>query len=294
MSFMSKKYVIYSVFFGFSFMMACSKNHKTQVDYVNPYMGNISHLLVPTYPTIHLPNSMLRVYPERADYTSDLIKGLPVIVTSHRGSSAFNISPVNGDASSLFAIKNYTYDNERITPYRYSVYLDEEKVQVDYAPSHQSGIYTIVFGDEALNRLIINTRNGKLETNGISVSGYQQIGKGPTKVFLYLETEQTIKNAGVLMDQVIHYDQNTTEGINAALVIDFAEKQVNLRYGISFISSEQAMKNLKREINTFSVDEIAKKGRDKWNEALSKIEVTGASDNEKRYSIPLFTGFTNG
>ena len=30
----------------------------TPVDYVNPYIGNISHLLVPTYPTIHLPNSM--------------------------------------------------------------------------------------------------------------------------------------------------------------------------------------------------------------------------------------------
>ena len=39
------------------------------VDYVNPYMGNISHLLVPTFPTVHLPNSMLRVYPERADFT---------------------------------------------------------------------------------------------------------------------------------------------------------------------------------------------------------------------------------
>ena len=39
----------------------------TPVDYVNPYMGNISHLLVPTYPTVHLPNSMLRIYPERAD-----------------------------------------------------------------------------------------------------------------------------------------------------------------------------------------------------------------------------------
>lgn len=25
----------------------------TPVDYVNPYMGNISHLLVPTYPTVH-------------------------------------------------------------------------------------------------------------------------------------------------------------------------------------------------------------------------------------------------
>ena len=48
----------------------------TPVDYVNPYMGNISHLLVPTYPTVHLPNSMLRIYPERADYTSDKNKRL--------------------------------------------------------------------------------------------------------------------------------------------------------------------------------------------------------------------------
>ena len=36
---------------------------KNPVDYVNPYMGNISHLLVPTYPLVHLPNGMLRVYP---------------------------------------------------------------------------------------------------------------------------------------------------------------------------------------------------------------------------------------
>ena len=48
------------------------------VDYVNPYMGNISHLLVPTYPIVHLPNSMLRFYPQRGDYTSGKLHGLPV------------------------------------------------------------------------------------------------------------------------------------------------------------------------------------------------------------------------
>ncbi|MCK9179950.1 MAG: glycoside hydrolase family 92 protein, partial [Bacteroides sp.] len=56
---------------------------KTPVDYVNPYIGNISHLLVPTFPTIHLPNSMVRVYPERENFTSNRISGLPLIVTSH-------------------------------------------------------------------------------------------------------------------------------------------------------------------------------------------------------------------
>lgn len=87
---------------------------KDFVDYVNPYIGNISHLLVPTYPTVHLPNSMLRVYPERGDYTSDRVNGLPVVVTSHRGSSAFNLSPVQGEVSR--PIVSYSYDLENITP----------------------------------------------------------------------------------------------------------------------------------------------------------------------------------
>ena len=34
---------------------------KAPVDYVNPYMGNISHLLVPTYPIVHLPNNKISI-----------------------------------------------------------------------------------------------------------------------------------------------------------------------------------------------------------------------------------------
>ena len=61
-----------------------SGSTQAPVDFVNPYMGNISHLLVPTYPTVHLPNSMLRVYPERGDFTGDRLNGLPIVVTNHR------------------------------------------------------------------------------------------------------------------------------------------------------------------------------------------------------------------
>jgi hypothetical protein len=44
-------------------IFTCGRKLPESVYYVNPYMGNISHLLVPTYPTVHLPNSMLRFYP---------------------------------------------------------------------------------------------------------------------------------------------------------------------------------------------------------------------------------------
>ena len=79
---------------------ASASEVKEPVDFVNPYIGNISHLLVPTFPTVQLPNSMLRVYPERADYTAQLLNGLPVIVTNHRERSAFKINPGHDGAMS--------------------------------------------------------------------------------------------------------------------------------------------------------------------------------------------------
>jgi predicted alpha-1,2-mannosidase len=271
----------------------CEGQVKSPVDYVNPYMGNISHLLVPTYPTVHLPNSLLRIYPERADYTSDQITGLPVAVTSHRGSSAFNLSPVNGTTLPVAPIMKYTYDQEKIMPYRYSVYLDEENIAVDFAPSHQSGIYSIRFEKEAVNRLVINTRNGTLTQTPKGISGYQRIGRSPTLIYFYLETEQPIvkieqvgggseRNEGNERNEKNERNEgNEGSRRNDAYVLTFNSKQLNLRYGISFISAEQAEKNLKREINTYDLALVASAGRDVWNKALSKIEVEGDCDDAK-------------
>ena len=126
---------------------------KAPVDYVNPYMGNISHLLVPTYPTVHLPNSMLRIYPQREDYTSNKLKGLPVIVTSHRGNSAFSINPFNSFCDSLekgsrSSFILYNYDNEKIKPYYYSVFLSDYDIG-KICPFSSVGFISIRFPDRA-------------------------------------------------------------------------------------------------------------------------------------------------
>lgn len=154
---------------------------KQPVDYVNPYMGNISHLLVPTSPTIHMPNSMLRVYPERSDFTTDAIKGLPLIVTSHRGSSAFNLSPYQGDKSGIAPVIKFSYDNEKLTPYNYSVLLDDQQTQVEYALSHQSAIYNIEY--KQVNSpvyLILNSKNGGMMVENNTISGFQRLANNTT------------------------------------------------------------------------------------------------------------------
>jgi predicted alpha-1,2-mannosidase len=254
---------------------------KEPVDYVNPYMGNISHLLVPTYPTIHLPNSIMRVYPERSDFTGDLLNGLPLIVTSHRGRSAFNLSPYQGDEQKIKPVIQYSYDQEKIKPYSYSVFLDEQETEIRFAPSHQSALYEIKFSPDKPSYLIINSGAGELKWDGKAVSGFQTIGNG-TNVFIYLETEVLPTGTFVLKDGKL-ISTSGLEEKNSCLVLKFGNKDsiTRVRYGVSFISEDQARKNLDREIKNYDINSLAAEGRKIWNEELGKIGVQGGSDNDK-------------
>ena len=251
------------------------------VDEVNPYMGNISHLLVPTFPTIHLPNSMLRVYPERRDFTEITINGLPLIVTSHRGSSAFNLSTYQGDPKNLKPVISYSYDHEKITPYSYSVYLDEQQAHVDYGVSHQSAIYHFSYERNEDVYLVLNSRNGAMQWDGKAVSGYQQLAN-QTRVYLWLIPESLPSEVQVLTASGLA-SGTEVEGRNAAVVLRFpaTTKELTLRYGISFIETSQAKKNMEREVSGKSLAEVRKAGRDIWNEALGRIDIEGGSENER-------------
>ena len=265
---------------GCSAISVNSKN-KQPVDYVNPYMGNISHLLVPTFPTIHMPNSLMRVYPERRDFTGDLLNGLPLIITSHRGSSAFNLSPYQGEESSIRPIINYSYDQEVLTPYSYSVYLDDEQIQVDFGLSHQSAAYEIKFEKNGPAYLILSSRNGALKWDGKAFSGYQTITNN-TKVYLYMVP-------GTAPQQVLSLNRNevqeatSAEGRNVCLILKYPQvtDRLEVRYGISFIDADQAQKNMEREVSGKTVAQLQSLGRDVWNAALGKLEVTGGTDADK-------------
>ena len=258
-----------------------AKMTKDYVDYVNPYMGNISHLLVPTYPTVHLPNSLLRVYPERGDYTSDRLFGLPLIVTSHRGKSAFNLSPLVKLPSDLKPVQLYSYDQEEIHPYAYSVLLDQENIEVDYALSHQSGIYTFTFPANSTKYLQFNSQDGKLQWDGQGLSGIQDIGNG-TFVYIYAVPESKPLAVKRLQGQQLENGVEAT-GKNSCIVLEFnqAGNSLRMKYGVSFIDVAQAKANLKREISDFDQKKLAEKGRKIWNEALGKIAVEGENESDK-------------
>lgn len=254
---------------------------KDYVDYVNPYIGNISHLLVPTFPTVQLPNSMLRVYPERSDYTSERLNGLPIIVTNHRERSAFNLTPYQG--TELLPVRSYTYDNEKLTPYSYEVELDDNNMAVKYALSHQSAVYQIDFRQQDKPvYVMVNSLQGAIHADGNVIYGYQRLSDN-TNVYLYIESSEAPIQTGVLTGGQISGAKDV-EGKNACAVWRFADgiKQVNLRYGISYISEEQARKNLLREQQQdFDVEALSKAGREIWNNTLKRIQVEGGTEDDK-------------
>ncbi len=240
---------------------------KEPVDWVNPYMGNISHMLVPTFPTVSRPNSLLRMVPDRESFTSRTIGGFNLLLTSHRSATAFRLRPFEAAEGGGRPPERYTYDQEKTTPYHYSVYLDEQATNVAFAPAEKAAVY--VFGYERPGKtahcFALTTRRGSLKADGAAVHGYESLGE--TKVYLYLTFSETPEKVSDDRGQIV-------------LSFNAATSHIGVRYGISYLSEDQAKKSLE-EIDGFEVEKVAAAGRQAWNEALGKIQVEGGSDNEK-------------
>ncbi|MBR0543732.1 MAG: GH92 family glycosyl hydrolase [Bacteroidaceae bacterium] len=251
------------------------------VDYVNPYIGSISHLLVPCFPTIQLPNSLMRIYPSRNDYTTEYIDGLPIVVTNHRERSAFRLSVTQGEE--LSPIITTTWDNEKVTPYDYQVQIVDNSIDVHLAVCHQSAIYELTFRDPSKPATVLfYTQDGKMQVDGRTASGSQRLSRNMS-IYLSGEFDVEPEKVGLLYDGKIS-DKKITEEPRACAALRFpaGTKKVCFRYGVSLISQEQAQKNLSREqTDAFDIAKVIKDGRKEWNETLSTILVKGGTEDQK-------------
>ena len=253
------------------FLLLCgciSEIEKTPVDYVNNRIGNISHLLVPTYPTTHLPNSMLRMIPTHNEFTTDRMEGLALNSPSHRQGYSLLLLPYRGDIKDFDENLKYRYDHEKSTPYNYSVYLDDFSVGVDFAPAAKSAIYRFRFEDSDRRLLLLKANGrGEIDIKDGALCGYDNFAG--IKHYFYLE-----------------FDARPIQVDSLSRSLVFAEfpaskNEVNVRYGISYIGIEQAKRNLYNEIKDFNVEKLASQAREKWNDVLSKIKIEGGTEDQK-------------
>ena len=128
---------------------------QAQVEYVDPTIGNVGILLVPTRPAVFLPNSMVRVYPIRTDALSDQIDSFPLaIISSHRMRELFSIMPGEGSTAA--------YDQEKTTPYYLSTRFDGSLIKVEFSPTERCGYFRFAFPDGKASVVLANRLAGDL------------------------------------------------------------------------------------------------------------------------------------
>ena len=251
-------------------MRALDNTPKTEpVDLVNNRIGNISHLLVPTYPTAQLPNAMLRMHPNKGDYTSDRIGGLPMNVPSHREGGVTLLKPFCGDEQVVDAKFRYRFDHEHTTPYHYSVFLDDFAIALEYAPSEHSAIMECTFEQEGDRFMMLSSYSeGEIFAEGNRMWGYDTYYGA--KHYFWLEFDQ----------EPVAFSGKDGDAARYAKFAADVEK-LSLRYGISYIDCEQAERHLQREIPAFDMSQTVAAAREAWNTALGKIEIEGGTEDEQ-------------
>jgi predicted alpha-1,2-mannosidase len=250
---------------------------RAQVDWVTPSIGGQGFMLEPTRPTVSLPNSMVRVYPVRKDQLDDQIHSFPLTIISHRLGELFWLMPSDGQPGAWE--RALAYDQETETPYYYSVRFDDSMIRVEFSPTARCGYYRFTFPTGQAGLLLGNRREGGLAAGGDgSVSGFEtfhgesRLSSGEMRAYVYGEFSAPVKV------------EKSGGGPGARLTISATrgEKELEFRYGISFISVEQARANLHREIPKWGFDTVKDAARARWNEALGQIQVTGGTPAQKR------------
>jgi len=254
-----------------TFLCSASAQTKEPVDYVNNRIGNISILLVPTFPTTHLPNSMLRMIPAHTEFVTDRMQGLPLNVPSHRQGDVLMLMPFCGNELEMQKVSDYRYDQEISNPYSYSVLLDDYGIDVHFVPQHKAGLFTLKYENKGGRFAILRTINeGELQCKENTFFGYE-LYHG-IKHYFYLEFEQQPTKSTAI-----------SESGKAKLFARFNDNinEVRLRYGVSYISIEQAKKNLRQEIADFNPQPLLQNARKCWNNTLGKIKIEGGTEDQK-------------
>jgi predicted alpha-1,2-mannosidase len=257
--------------------------------YVDPKIGNVSQLLVPTYPTFSLPNQMIRMFPVKTDYISDQVTAWPLQVEVHREAGHFRMKVALGEVTNTTWNNKMAIDHdlEVVRPWLYSTYLINDDITVGFAPAKKSAIYKIDFpaspnknilisGTDKMKIIVASNNTFMME----EIFSYKVRGIEPTMRYMsaYCYAELTDDKGNALKNIQIIPQKNK-------LIITSSKAQketIQLKYAISYISFEQAKKNYALEIANQNFEQTTTNGKLAWDKVINQIEVTGGTEAQKR------------
>lgn len=279
-----------------------SVNAMTQnrpVDYVNPLVGTESKSELSTgntYPTVALPwgmNFWTAQTGKMGDgwvytYGADKIRGLK---QTHQPSpwindyGQFSIMPVTGHK--VFDEEGraswFSHKAETATPYYYKVYLADHDATAEIAPTSRAAAVRITYPEKDTAYFVVDAFDKGSSVTILpdqrTVIGYTTKNSGGVpdgfKNYFVLCFDHAFTYTGTLEDGMLEDGRLSSTCDHAMAVVGFHTRrgeQVNVQIASSFISDEQALRNLK-EVEGRSFDEVKEAGRTEWNRVLGRIEV---------------------
>ncbi len=257
--------------------------------YVDPRIGNVGQILVPTRPTVQLPNQMMRFYPLRSDYLDDQISAFPLLIVSHRNGEAFSVKPcfTAPEAGSWRKRQPYDHDLEVTRPWYYSTYLVDDDATVEFVPGRRTGIFRFTFPAGAAQKSLLFGNLNRAAASFHFISPTELTGTetyhDAIPVYLYGRFS-TAGTPGLLKNNAIAEGKDI-EGNDARCFVSFpasAPAQIEFKYAVSFISAAQARKNYEEELASAGFAQLQTQGAAAWAKVINQIQVQGGTEAQKR------------
>jgi len=277
----------------------CLQAQKRPVDYVNTFLGT-APLTNPAdigftppwrvwaglvFPGASVPNAMVQLSPVTRfgsgagyEYENRQIYAFAHTNKGHWNLCNIPLLPVSGDVNPDDFASNFSHKQESAHPGYYQVYLERYGINAELTSTLRTGYHRYTYTDNSRpKKLIVNLavsneriRDWKFEQDGDNAfKGYQMASE---KVFFYALSNYKI--AGI----------ERLKGAKAELpVVDFADgvRPVEIKIGLSFVSTANAKENLERELGNKSFETVKANASAAWEALLSKIQVSGGTQRQK-------------
>ena len=289
-----------------------------KVQYVNPLMGTQSTFELSagnTYPAIAMPWGMNFWTPRTAKigdgwqytYTKNRIYGFE---QTHQPSpwindyGQFSIMPVTGKPKMNEAERAswFSHKGETALPHYYKVYLANYDIVTELTPTERAAMFRFTFpqGD---SHVVVDAYDQGSHIEVIPakkmITGYTTRNSGGVpdnfRNYFVIEFDKPFEEIATFVgdtDSLPSLKENALQqtGYRTGAVIGFKTskgEKVHARVASSFISTEQAMTNLK-ELGDNTFDSLVEQGRARWNSVLGRIDADGKTDELRTFYSCLY------
>ncbi len=186
----------------------------------------------------------------------------------------------------------FSHKSEVAKPYYYSVYLADYDVVTELAPTERAARFRFTFPRTDSAWVVLDALDKgsmvQLLPAQNRIIGYTTKNSGGVpagfKNYFVVEFDHPFANAQVFNDKALVPGRNELTANHVSAAVSFRTRkgeQVQARVASSFISAEQAERNL-QEIGTDDFETVKQKGQAAWNEALGRVEIAGGTDEQQR------------